>query len=238
MSRSRVGVARRPGQAVGRTRLAARTRARQRARRPRARRRRSLAVPRARLAARGVGARARLGLPAPLRRAAARSSSEGVDHEATVFVDGVERAHHAGAFTPFDLGGRGRRASARSRRASRAGERAAGRQDEPRARAQASHELRLGFCPRLCTRGSGSPCGSLRCAGPSPRDARGRRRRRPGRRRGGPGRRARSSGGRTGSGSRASTVSGSEIATSTSGFRTVELLDDYTLSRQRPPPPW
>ena len=28
---------------------------------------------------------------------------EGVDHEATVLVDGEERAHHVGAFTPFDV---------------------------------------------------------------------------------------------------------------------------------------
>jgi hypothetical protein len=28
---------------------------------------------------------------------------EGVDHEATVFVDGVEAAHHAGCFTPFEV---------------------------------------------------------------------------------------------------------------------------------------
>ena len=33
----------------------------------------------------------------------ARVRFEGVDHEATVFVDGDEVAHHEGAFTPFDV---------------------------------------------------------------------------------------------------------------------------------------
>ncbi len=60
---------------------------------------------------------------------------EGVDHEATVFVDGDERAHHVGAFTPFDVevddGDHLLAVVVHAAPESRA----AGREDEPRSRA-------------------------------------------------------------------------------------------------------
>ena len=48
---------------------------------------------------------------------------DGVDHEATVFVDGEEVGHHVGAFTPFRVEVPAGRAPARGRRACRSGER-------------------------------------------------------------------------------------------------------------------
>ena len=127
--------------------LAAGARARQRPRRPRARRRgrRICASSATRRLAEWVAAAAWI-----YRRAVAGPGAirfEGVDHEATVFVDGEEVARHEGAFTPFEVERRRGRAPARGRRPRRAGERAAGRRDEPRARAQEPDGLRLGLLP-------------------------------------------------------------------------------------------
>ena len=126
-----------------------------------------------------------------------------------MFVDGEEAAHHVGAFTPFGVEVRRRRASARGRRAPGAAERAAGR---ARRAASRVHKSRMGygwdFCPRLVHQGIWRPVTLDPRAGGFPRVRRstGRRRRRRGRTaRSCFGSSSRSSGGRTGSASSGST---------------------------------
>ena len=208
-------MARRPGQAVGRTRLAARASARQRARRPRARGRRSLAVSRARLAARRVGARARVGLPPPLHAAAARSSSRASTTRRPYSSTARSARTTSALFTPFDC--RDRATASTCSRSScipaPESEPQVGRTSLVRV-----HKPRMNygwdFCPRLVHQGIWQSVRLDAGAPPSAAgDARGRRRRRAGRRRGGARSPIRSSGGRTGSASRGSTVSGSEDRT-------------------------
>ena len=106
-------------------------------------------------------------LPAP-RPGRGRVRFDGVDHEATVFLDGDEVAHHVGAFTPFEVDVPDGRAPARGRRAPGAGERAAGGQDEPRPRAQEPHGLRLGLLPAARAPGHLAPGDDRPAAGGVP----------------------------------------------------------------------
>ena len=87
-----------------------------------------------------------MGLPAA-RAAAGRSSSRASTTRRRSSSTASEVAHHVGAFTPFRVDVPRGRAPARGRRARGARERGAGRQDEPRARAQEPHGLRLGLLP-------------------------------------------------------------------------------------------
>ena len=72
------------------------------ARRPRRVQARSPTLLRAQLPARRMGPRASVGLPARLPGAGCLRFA-GVDHEATVFIDGEQVGGHEGTFTPFEV---------------------------------------------------------------------------------------------------------------------------------------
>ncbi len=109
----------------------------------------------------------------------------GVDHEATVLVDGEEVAHHVGAFTPFEVDvPEGEHQLAVVVHAAPESEAQVGRTSRVRV-----HKSRMGygwdFCPRLVHQGIWRSVRAGRAAGGLPAgDARGRRRDGGGRRRG------------------------------------------------------
>lgn len=87
----------------------------------------------------------------------ARLRFEGVDHEATVFVDGEEAARHEGAFTPFEVDvPEGERLLAVAVHAAPESEAQVGRTSKVRV-----HKSRMGygwdFCPRLVHQGIWRP---------------------------------------------------------------------------------
>ena len=84
---------------------------------------------------------------------------EGVDHEATIFVDGERQAHHVGAFTPFDVElDAGEHLLAVVVHAAPESEPQVGRTSRVRV-----HKSRMGygwdFCPRLVHQGIWQPVG-------------------------------------------------------------------------------
>ena len=90
---------------------------------------------------------------------------EGVDHEATVFVDGEEVAHHVGAFTPFASTCRaGEHLLAVAVHAAPESEAQVGRTSRVRV-----HKSRMGygwdFCPRLVHQGIWRPVDARPAAG-------------------------------------------------------------------------